>query len=408
MNAVHPGDAEPMDANLKPLVLCVDDDANVLDALSLHLQRRYRVEKAASGTDGLEVLQRELQIAVIVSDMQMPGLDGAAFLARARALVPDAVRLLLTGQADVTSAIAAVNDGQIFRFLTKPCSPQALVAAVDSAAEQHRLITAEKVLLEQTVHGCIKALTDALSLTNPVAFGRSTRVKRTVSALAAGLGLKPRWQVEVAAMLSQLGHIMLPDEIAEKVYFARALTLDEQQLVAKLPSITEQVIANIPRMETVREILASYQKPLCRLPSGPDAEVVRRGAQVLRVATDFDVLESQGDSSAEALEVLRQREGTYEQDVLEALAASLDVARVEGEVQEVAAAELVAGMVLAEDVRTANGVLLVARGFEITARFLERVHRLPVGTLKERIRIVASREAALGRSSQRMSRPSSA
>jgi FixJ family two-component response regulator len=197
-------------------------------------------------------------MAVVVSDMRMPGMDGAAFLAEVRSRWPEVVRMLLTGQSDIESAIAAINKGQIFRFLTKPCPPPALLAAVQAAVAQHELITAERVLLEQTLHGSIKALTDMLALVSPVSFGRATRVKQLVSDIAGHLGLKERWQVEVAAMLSQIGHMTLPAETAERVYYGRALSNDEQRLVARLPGLTESLLGNIPRLETVREIQRTY------------------------------------------------------------------------------------------------------------------------------------------------------
>ncbi len=90
-----------------------------------------------------------------MSDMRMPGMDGATVLTRARAVQPDTVRVLLTGQADMEDAVAAVNDGNIFRFLIKPCPRPVLVRALTDAVDQHRMITAERVLLERTLRGSV-------------------------------------------------------------------------------------------------------------------------------------------------------------------------------------------------------------------------------------------------------------
>lgn len=138
-------------------ILCVDDEAGVLEGLDLILGRRFRVETATSGAAGLDTLERCRDVAVVISDMRMPHMDGAAFLSKVRTVAPDAIRILLTGQADMRSAVSAVNEGQIFRFLTKPCAPASLTAAIDAACEQRRLLTAEKVLLEETLQGSIKA-----------------------------------------------------------------------------------------------------------------------------------------------------------------------------------------------------------------------------------------------------------
>ena len=205
-------------------ILCVDDEPKVLEGLVLNLRKHYRVSTANNGQGGLAIVDGNDPPAVVVSDMRMPEMDGAAFLSQVKERSPDTVRLLLTGQADLESAIAAVNHGQVFRFLTKPCSPPTLLTAIQAAAEQHRLITAEKELLEKTLRGSIKALTEILSLANPLIFGRATRLKQHASELVTGLGVPFSWQLEVAVMLSQIGCIVLSAANNEKLYYGRPLS----------------------------------------------------------------------------------------------------------------------------------------------------------------------------------------
>jgi diguanylate cyclase (GGDEF)-like protein len=132
-------------------ILCVDDESQVLEGLSLQLGRRYEVLTALSGAQALEILQREDRIAVLISDMRMPRMDGATFLARARAIAPNAARILLTGQTDLPSAIAAVNEAQVLKFLSKPCPPPELHAAVESAIEHHRQASGATTGLRRTL-----------------------------------------------------------------------------------------------------------------------------------------------------------------------------------------------------------------------------------------------------------------
>ncbi|MEQ1690559.1 MAG: response regulator [Gemmatimonas sp.] len=372
-------------ASVKPKVLLVDDEPQVLQGLSLHLGRHYVVMTAGGGAAAPETLAREPDIAVVMSDMRMPGMDGATFLARARQLVPNTVRLLLTGQTDISSAVAAINEGQIFRFLTKPCPPPMLIAAVAAAAEQHQLVIAERVLLEQTLYGSIKAMTDVLALVSPTSFGRATRIKQLVSELAEQLALRERWQVEVAAMLSQLCFITLPAETAERVYYGRPLSAAEQVLVDRLPAVTEELLINIPRLEVVRDILKCIAKPY-----RPDAvayaderkRIVATGAHLLRVTMDFDTLESNGASPALAIEALRTRVGQYDPGILQALSAVRSAAHTP-DVRELPASELRVGMIISEDVKMPNGVLMVARGYEITERFLERLRNITAENAKQ-------------------------
>lgn len=380
----------------KPKLLCVDDEPQVLEGLVLHLRRRYQVTTATSGAAGLDVLGRDADTAVVISDMRMPGMDGAAFLARVREAVPDTARVLLTGHADLDSAIAAVNDGQIFRFLTKPCTPAALLAAVDAAAEQHRLVTAERVLLERTLHGSIKALTDVLALTNPASFGRAARIKQQVSALAVELGMAQRWQVEVAAMLSQLGYIILPAEVVEKVQLNQRLSPDEAAMVSRAPAVTDELLRNIPRLDDVREILRQADEPFAKLDAASSdarARLVARGSQLIQVALDLDALEMQGNPTSLALATMRARADRYDPVVLEALETLHAGDIPQGEQREISISAVEEGMVFADDVKTANGTLLVARGFEVTAGFVERLRNLRTGLVKQPVRVIVRRAA---------------
>jgi CheY-like chemotaxis protein len=375
-------------------VLCVDDEPNVLEGLSLHIRRSYQVFTATSGAEALDTLRREPAIAIVVSDMRMPGMNGAALLSQARAVAPDTVRMLLTGQADLESAIAAVNDGQIFRFLTKPCAPPALLKAVGAAATQHRLITSERVLLEQTLHGSIKALADVLALTSPASFGRASRIKQHVSAIAEKLELTERWQVEVSAMLSQLGSIVLPVETAEKAYYGRPLDPDEQKLAERVPAVTEQLLGNIPRLEVVRGILASYTKPRLATAAGqqdPVKALIARGAHILRAAVDFDALEAQGYTASVALGTMRGRASQYDIAVLNTLQELYGVTKALDEVRDLPISTLQVGMVFAEDVKLTTGALLAARGYEVTAGFVERARNFRHAIATDKVRVVVPR-----------------
>ena len=132
-------------------ILCVDDESQVLEGLSLQLGRRYEVLTALSGAEALEILQREERISVLISDMRMPHMNGATFLARARSIAPHAARILLTGQTDLRSAIAAVNEAQVLKFLSKPCPPPELHAAVETAIEHHRQASGASTGLRRTL-----------------------------------------------------------------------------------------------------------------------------------------------------------------------------------------------------------------------------------------------------------------
>lgn len=378
-----------MSVPLRPTVLCVDDEPLVLEGLELHLHRSYAVLSATSGIKALGLLGQHPDTAVIISDMRMPLLDGAAFLARARQLAPDAVRIVLTGHADVQAAMAAVNKGHVFRFLSKPCPPPELIATVEAAVAHHELITSERVLLERTLRGCIEALTEVLALTTPGAFGRAIRLKQLVAKMAAQMQIRDSWQVEVAAMLSQLGAVVLPAETADKWYLGKTLTETEQTMISRVPAVTQQLLAHIPRLDAVRDILAAHQMSAAALRMSGDkapAPAVTAGAQVLRVAVDFDELLAQGHEPHVATGLMRTRAGLYEGAALDAL-DSICAAHRREDVREVPLSALRVGMVVAEDVRLDSGLLLVARGYEVTSGFIERARNFPRGTITRPLRV---------------------
>ena len=370
-------------------VLCVDDEPLVLEGLRLQLGRKYEMLTAGSGAEGLEVLRGQPTVAVVISDMRMPVMNGAAFLANARTLAPEATRILLTGQSEMNAAIAAVNEGQIFRFLTKPCPPAALLSAVAAAVAQHELLTAEKVLLEHTLQGCIRILTDVLALTNSELFGRATRVKQAVSRIATACALPLRWQVEMAAMLSQLALVSLPPETVTRISHGETLSDEETAMVTKLPQVADQLLAHIPRIEIVRAILIAAHQPFdAAAQAPPDLTTAQIGhaGQLLRAADAYFALLQRGVSNSVALARLQASADRYDPEMLRALGEL----RLEEQCheREVNLMGLVPGMVLAESLSTISGVLIVTQGFEVTEAFMERVRNYRLGSFKEPIRVV--------------------
>jgi CheY-like chemotaxis protein len=375
----------------KPRILCVDDEPHVLEGLSDALHRDFHVIVASGGVEALQVLE-DGEFEVVVSDMRMPGMDGATFLTKARERHPDVVRLLLTGQADIDAAVAAVNGGGLFRFLLKPCPRDQLVEALSAASRQHRLITAEKVLLEQTLTGTVAVLSEILSLASPQAFGRATRAKQHVLALAERLGVADTWPLEVAATLSQISQVVLPEATQEKVYEGKALTPEEQQMVDRLPATTRRLLGNIPRLEPVAAILGAVGHLPDSFPrEGENAELVRFGACALTIALDYDVCESVPMSSELAIDMLRSRVGRYDEALLEAFARLVGSASQHYTVLELKLRDLELGMEFIDDVRSAQGVLLVPRGYKITPSLLERLRNYPHGAVAEPLRVVVGR-----------------
>jgi len=356
-------------------ILFVDDEVNVLAGYQRQLRKLFKVDTASNGSEGLKKVAEQGPYSVIVSDFRMPVMDGVQFLSRAKEIAPDSVRMMLTGYADIDTAIEAVNAGNIFRLLTKPCTPEGLVDAINAGVRQYRLIHAERDLLEKTLHGSIRVLTEVLALLNPEAFGRASRISRYVKEVAVELRVEDSWQLETAAMLSQIGCITLPEETLRKLYQGKQLSDDERQLFVTHPSVASDLIRKIPRMEEIAEVVA-YQEKHFDGSGSPDnglkAEAIPLGARILKVVLDFDLLEAAGIEKTEALRQLRARPGWYDPAILQALDRVIKIERGY-QSRSITLAELKEGMLMAEELRSLDGRLLIGRGHTVTQPLIERL-----------------------------------
>jgi response regulator RpfG family c-di-GMP phosphodiesterase len=369
------GIARPAPGEALESILCVDDDPSLLAALQRQFRKTFRIETATGGEEGLAAIARKT-FAVVVSDLRMPGMNGIQFLAAVRARAPDTVRVMLTGQADMSDAIAAVNQGAIFRFLLKPSSAVILGKVIESALEQHRLIVAERQLTQQTLVGCVEVLSEVLSIVEPVAFSRTTRVLRYVRQLTGLFQLRDSWQVEAAAMLSQIGWITIPTEIASKVATNQSLSGEESRRFSEHPSAAARIIERIPRLEIVAKIIeaqfTAYRPMELGSEAGEDRDPVHFGAAILHAAIDFDERRRLGMSHAAALAEMRLRTHFYHPEVIAAMTRLEEVEMAEL-TQLVPIGRLVPGMILEQDICIRNGVCLIGAGQQITATVLERL-----------------------------------
>jgi response regulator RpfG family c-di-GMP phosphodiesterase len=371
----------------RPRILCVDDEPRVLEGLVLHLRKDYEVHTAPGGAEGLQALKKIGSASVVISDMRMPGMDGATFLHHVLNIYPDVTRILLTGEPGRDAAVNAVNNARIFRFLTKPCPPEQLRAAVEAGVLQHRLINAERSILKETLIGCIKAIIDVLAIANPVAFGRANRVKRLAVGFAETLQCTDFWQLEAAAMLSQIGYLSLPNALLEKLYYGEPLNETEKVLADGVPDVAMNLLEHIPRLDPVVQILAALKwndDALLRLGDG----TIGMGARILGLVLEYDVLATQGHSIDVAVQTLRRRAPRYTEDLIEKFGKALGAGTGRSEARKIPLKAIQPGMIIAQDIRTHMGTLLVSRGFEVTNLFIERSRNFGPDLLDEVINVV--------------------
>ncbi len=387
-----------MRTTTKPLVICVDDEPQVLEAIKLNVRQKFELLTATSGQQGLQLLHENRTPAVVLSDMRMPGMNGAEFLSQVRAISPDTVRMLLTGHWEVGDTVAAINEGQIFRFLTKPCSAADLLQAIRDGVAQYDLKYAEKVLLEQTLLGSVTAMMDMLSITNPVVFGQATRIRRLCTKIAHHVSPTHLWKLEVASLMSRMGWVALPGELVSKLNHGDDISVAENESVNRANELSEQLVRRIPRLDEIAEIIRGSDVAWSgRKRRHRDAAVedISDKAQILRIATAFDALTSSGLTDQVAIESLRTPEGQFAPSVLDALDQILSQsAKDSRNVVEVSINQLDVGMSLLEDLTLTNGRLLAVNGYEITESFKERLTNFHDSIDKEKVMVVLNDPAA--------------
>jgi response regulator RpfG family c-di-GMP phosphodiesterase len=373
-------------------ILLVDDEANVLQGYQRVLKKTFDLEVALGGTEALEALERRGPFAVLVADMRMPGMSGLDLLAEARARFPDTTRIMLTGNSDQKTAMDAVNHGQVFRFLAKPCPPEELELALRAGIRQHQLVVAEKELLEQTLTGAVNLFSELLAGVDPVLFSRSQVVRTRSAALARRLGCDQVWEVEIAALLAPIGRITLPPGALQ----AAGSRGGVDALLAAMPEVGARLLEPIPRMAGVARIIRYQAKGYDG--SGLPADEVRGeaiplGSRILKVLWDFSELEEARRSRAVALEELRLRPKAYDPKVLAAFAESLADRRPVAIARSLRLKELRTGMILAAAIHTADGGLVLPTGLRLGPGHLELLASLArLMELQEPVAILVSEE----------------
>lgn len=349
-------------------ILLVDDDENILHGYKRQLRKLFTIETAGSGVEGLKRVLEKGPFAVIVSDFRMPEMDGIQFFTEAKVHAPDSVRIMLSGNADLRMCIEAVNEGNIFRFLTKPCPPEVLTKTLEAGVEHHRLLVVEKELLRDTFSGTVGLLTDVLGLMNPTAFSRASRIRPYVRHVAAELNADYFWHYDMAAALSQIGQVALPPYVLDRMSTGRPLNGMHRSVLARHPAIGCELLANIPRLELVAQMVLGQDNA----PRGSvvptnvetDKQAIAFGSLLLKLALDLDGIMEQGNTFILALKELLSLYGPDHPMVVTLM--SFEKGVVDRVVMEIKASGLAAGMVAAQDIVTNSGHVVVAKGKNIT------------------------------------------
>ena len=399
-------------------VLCVDDEPNILSALKRSLRaENWRVLTAGGGAEALEILARD-HVDLIISDMRMPGMDGAQLLEQVSQRWPGSIRILLTGHADMSATIAAINRGRIFRYLNKPWDGEDLCATVRQGLdllalerEKQRLevltqkqniqLHESNVLLEQRVEErtadlsrahdkvkrsyltSIKVFSGLLELREGRLAGHGRRVADLARKLTQAMG-RPDDEVQqifVAGLLHDIGLIGVPDTLLGKT--AARYTPPEIALFHRHAALGEQSLMPLEEMQPVAAVIRAHHERFDGQ-GFPDKRVgsdIPLGARILAIVDTFDDLQNghlveTALTFQEARTVLRHGRGTqFDPEVLDVFLHITEPERPKAPVADIAisSAQLEPDMVLAKDLVSTTGVLMLTAGQAVNALLIRRI-----------------------------------
>jgi len=407
-------------------VLFVDDEANILSSLKrLFRPLGYRIFTAESGAQGLEIMDREI-VDLVVSDMRMPEMDGAQFLEKVRERWPDAVRILLTGYAEIGSTIDAINKGQIYRYVSKPWEDNDITLTVKYALQQ-KLLEHEKLRLEKLTNKqneelvslnarleekvlarteelnqtmqflevaheklkksfttSVRVFSNLIEMRNPSKSGHSRRVAELVRNLAQSMGLSAEEVNDtfIAGLLVDIGKIGLPDNLLDKPF--QSLRVDERTEVSKFPIKGEMALMALEQLHGAAKLIRSHRERFDGMgyPDHLSGLDIPLGARIIALAVDYDSA-LMGTTfvkplkRTEALHLVQEGKGKrYDPMVVEAFVAEITKTPLVAEDMTelmLRSGQVKPGMLMSRELITHSGDMLLSKGNVLNEKLIDQI-----------------------------------
>jgi len=382
----------------KPLVLSVDDEPNVARAVKRTLRRAsVDVVTAESGAEGLRLMESHC-FDVIISDMRMPEMTGAKFLAQAALKQPDCKRVLLTGYADIESTIEAINEGGVSTYLTKPWEDEKLISVVEEAVQLKKLqarnttleslkaeLEAAVTQLSESQNMIVAILGNAIDLRDKVGIEFNEPMLDLAILVGQHLGLESDEieHLKIAITLHRIGRMSIPDHLLSTPY--KEMTHDERELFDQHPVYADAVLMALPELQPA-SVLIRHQNEFWEgsgKPDGLSAEEIPLGSSILAIVRDYfdmqaGLYQKERMSPQEALEAVKGFMGKrYSPSVVDAFNVCVpQVSEHSDNEEQVELKQLMPGMKLVRDLKTADGVLLLGKGQELSNDLIKKIGRV--------------------------------
>ena len=365
------GAAGAEDVQPKSNIMVVDDQpANLKLLEDLLTQLGHAVRSFPRGRLALDAAARNLPDLILL-DINMPEMNGFEVCQKLKAddRLASIPVLFLSALNETRDKVNAFRSGGV-DYITKPFQVEEVSARVETHLQLYRARQVERELLEKTLNGSVKALSDLAHLTSPSLTERSGALRNMVVHMAAQLRLPDPWQYELAAVLCLIGCITLPSDAFEHAYVGDKASAEELQMYRAHPDVGFRLLSRIPRLENVAEMIRLQQVETSNWASN---DVAERGSRMLKTAQELDRRVLRGIPFPTACDQLRAAPGKYPIALLDAL-KQYSPSRVHFEVKRLLSQQLSPGMILEDDVVTAEGSLtVISKGTTLTVTLIERV-----------------------------------
>jgi len=421
---------------MRHTLLIVDDEPNILRSLErLFMEDQYEVITASSPERALQCVGNRRDISLVITDQRMPGMTGSELLAQIRAKIPDAVRIMLTGHADINAVVEAINAGHVYKYITKPWNDEDMKVTVLRALEQYELLLENRRLteltrqqneklrlwnaaletkvqertteieqknreLEQTFVETIRAFARLQEIRAASMGSHSKRVAIASKFVATEMALPPDEvrTIEVAAILHDIGKIGLNDCSLGKQQFI--LDREHRELYGKHPVIGQESIDLVKSLQEPAKLIRSHHERFngTGFPDGLKGDEIPLGSRIIAVANDFDAITCTTGGKRALQEVTKERGAFYDPDVVDVFLTYLSYLQTRQEELvkvRLPVSELLSGNVLARDLVTKYGVMLLPRDETLTAEHVAKIREyVRKGALDDAIYVYLPRKEA--------------
>jgi len=410
--------AETSGGESKHLLLCVDDEENILHALRRVFRKEpYEIIATVSPKEGLTLIESH-PVALVISDHRMPEMEGTEFLATVRQKKPDIMRIMLTGYTDMKAAIEAINSSQIYRYISKPWNDDDLRITVREALRQYDLVQTNRELnelvkeqnkelydinrtleskirertkelerknqeLEGSFYEMIEFFIGLMEMKSAAMVGHARRTAILAKEIAVHLGLPEEEQrlCEAGALLMDSGTLGYPESLIKRQ--VEHMDPAERALWQKHPLLAQASLKRIKRMEPVGQIIRSHHEQFDGngFPDGVKGEMIPLPSQIIGLADYFDLLLNPSTATTlplpEVMKFIEKEQGKrFDPSLVQALNEIIENIHqmITSDEVEVTLEELREGMTLARNLKTVGGILLLPAQSRLQAAHLEKIH----------------------------------